>query len=227
MEEVNYSGEPAYTVHDEKQAKLLSEHASFRYFAPFLARDCTVSCAAKEVGCKVDTMFYRVRTFLKAGLLHVVRAEKRAGRSVKYYRSVHDTYFIPFSATPFADFEEEARSTLRAHEDVIARELARFVHALNRRGRRIFRGKDGEVSAHTAKSDTHTLNYDLLPQLPYSGDVAEGAPTELFSDTLHLTDEEAKALLSHLYRLRLDSKFEKAPSRRPYLLQLALVPLSS
>ena len=225
MEEIHYRSVPAHTVQNEKRAKLLTEHASFQYFAPFVARTCTVSCAAKEAGCNLDTMMYRVRTFLGAGLLSVVRVEKRAGRAVKHYRSVHDAYFIPFDATPFADLAEEAQQILRAHEDTIASELARCIHALNRRGRRIFRDKKGEVSAHTARGDTHNLDYDLLPQLPYSDKVAGHAIAELFTDTLPLTEEEAKALLSHLYRLRLDHKLEAAPERKPYLLRLVMVPL--
>ena len=225
MEEVNYRSEPAHTVHDEKQAKLLSEHASFRYFTPFLARDCTVSHAAEEVGCRVDTMYYRVRTFLNAGLLNVVRVEKRAGRSVKHYRSAHDAYYVPLSAAPFTNLEEVALQVLRTHEEVFAKELAETLRAHGREGWRIFRDENGEVSSHSALDETHAIRYDLLPQLPYERAFAQSALAELFTEVLALTNEEAKALLSQLYRLRMDSKFEATPARKPYLLRVVMVPL--
>ena len=222
MEEVNYTSAPAHVVQSEAQAKLLTDWNSFRYFAPFLARTCTVSVAAQEVGCKLDTMFYRVKTFLEVGLLSVAHTEKRAGRSVKHYRSSHDAYYVPWAAT---DFEETTRRSLRLYEEVIADELARTVRALDRQGWRFFRDKSGEVSSHTAKGETHALDYELLPQLPYCDDAAFSPTAELFTDTLLLTNEEAKALLSQLYQLRLDNKFERTPERKPYLLRLVMVPL--
>ena len=225
MEEINYSSRSAHTVQDERQAKLLSEQSSFRYFAPFLAKTCTVSLAAKELGCNLDTMFYRVKTFLDAGLLGVVQVEKRAGRSIKHYRSTHDAYYVPSGITSFTDFEEELRQALRTYEGVVVRALARTARTLNRRGRRIFRDESGEVGSHTASDEAHTIDYGLLPQLPHSAEFAGCALAELFTDTLMLTDEEAKTLLSHLYQLRLDNKFEAVPSREPYLLRVVMVPL--
>ena len=226
MKEVRYSSVAAYSVQNERQAKLLIEHGSFRYFAPFLAKTCTVSRAAEEVGCKIDTMFYRVRTFLEAGLLSVVQVEKRAGRPIKHYRSVHDAYYVPSSKAPFTNFEEAALQVLRTHEEVISAEIARMLRAQGREGWRIFRNKNGEVSAHSASDETHTLDYDRLPELPHSGAFANGNVAELFTDNLQLTDEEAKTLLSHLYQLRLDNKLEAEPSRQPYLLRVMMVPLS-
>ena len=227
MEEVYSSSVSAYTVQDERQAKLLSEPTSFRCFAPFLAKTCTVGRAAEEVGCNLDTMFYRVRTFLDAGLLEVVQLEKRAGRLIKHYRSTHDAYFVPLKAAPFADVEEEIRRTLRADEEVISRALARTLRSLNRQGWRIYRDKKGEVSSHSAQSQDHTIDDDLLPQLPYSDEALDAPLAEMFTSKLLLTDAEARALLSHLYQLRLDHQFEAAPSRETYLLRLIMVPLSS
>ncbi len=225
MEAPDYGSLTAHTVRDETQARLLSDPKSFGYFRPFLARTLTVSRAAEEVGCRVDTMMYRVKTFLNAGLLIVVRIEKRAGRPVKHYRSSHDAYFVPFVAKPFANLEEEVREGLRSHEDAIVKGLARTRRTLDRQGHRIFRGSDGEIHWHSAGSEHFLLDYDALPELPHSPNYEGLSLGELFTDELFLTDDEAKALLSRLYALWRESKHEASGTRKPYLLRVALVPL--
>ena len=213
------------TVEDPKQVRLLSDAASFRYFKPFLARDRTVSQAAGEVGCNLDTMLYRVKTFLAAGLLQVIRLEPRAGRPVKHYRSSFDSYFVPLSATAYSDFEEEVRQALGTYENVIARQLARARRTLNRQGQRIFRDKKGEVSSHTASSEDPALDFDMLPEMVQNSELGTTTAAEMFTDELWLTDDEAKLLLSDLYRLWRDNKLEAASSRKPYLLRVVMVPL--
>ena len=227
MKEQNYGSESAYAVQDPIQAKLLSEPKSFRYFAPFLAKTCTASRAAEEVGCNLDTMLYRIRAFLKAGLLEVVRLEKRSGRPIKHYRSVFDSYFVPSSATSYATYEEETRQTLRMYEDVIAKELARTRRQLNRPGLRIYRDKRGEISSHTASSEEHFIDYDTLPELAQSRELTAVTLAEIFTDELLLTDKEARTLLSNLYQLWRENKLEAAPLRQPYLLRVIMVPLGS
>ena len=227
MKEPNYGSGPAHTVQEPTQAKLLSESKSFRYFAPFLAKTCTASRAAAEVGCNLDTMLYRIRTFLKAGLLEVVRLEKRPGRPIKHYRSAFDSYFVPSSATSYATYEEETQQTLRMYEDIIARELARTRRELNRPGFRIYRDGRGEVSYHSAADEAHVIDHDTLPELAKSGEFTEVALAEIFTDELLLTHDEARTLLSDLYRLWRTNKREPSLSREPYLLRVVLVPLES
>jgi len=231
MKEPNYGSVSAHastqTVQDPTQAKLLSEPKSFRYFAPFLAKTCTASRAAAGVGCNLDTMLYRIRTFLKAGLLEVVRLEKRSGRPIKHYRSVFDSYFVPSSATSYVNYEDEVRQMLRMYEDVIAKELARTRRTLNRQGLRIYRDRRGEVSSHTASSEEHIIDYDTLPELAQSRELAAVTLAEIFTDELLLTDKEARTLLSDLYKLWRENKREPESSREPYLLRVVLVPLES
>ena len=74
------SGSP-YTVTDTAQARLLTEPRSRDFFKPFLARERSASQAAEELGCSLNTLLYRIKTFLQADLLHVTRQERRAGGS--------------------------------------------------------------------------------------------------------------------------------------------------
>jgi hypothetical protein len=83
MKSPNSGREARVEVRSAEQAKLLSSPESLRFFEPFVARDCTVSQAAKEVKCRVDTMLYRVNLFLKAGLLKVVKTQARRGCSFR------------------------------------------------------------------------------------------------------------------------------------------------
>lgn len=224
MKDENYGSPSAHRVEDETQARLLSDTRTFGYFSPFLARTRSVSEAAQEVGCNLDTMLYRVKTFLRAGLLQVVRVEKRAGRPIKYYRSLHEAYFVPLSVTPYATFEEEMRQLVRRYENAIVRELARSSRALNRQGKRIYRDSFGEVSTHTA-SDEDVYDFGTLPELALDSTLQHAVVAELFSDELLLARDEAKALLAQLYHLWREHKLEATAARKPYVLQVALVPL--
>lgn len=91
---------------DPTQARLLTDPRSKAFFKPFLVRERSVTEAARLLGCPLNTMLYRVGTLVRAGLLRVVREERRAGRAVKVYRSVHDAYFVPFALTLYATLEE-------------------------------------------------------------------------------------------------------------------------
>jgi len=224
MKDSDYGSLETHRVQDEQQAKILSDTKAFGYFRPFLAQTSTVSQAAEKVACNLDTMLYRVKTFLKAGLLEVVRIEKRAGRPIKHYRSVYDAYFIPFSTTPFATFEEEAQQMLQSNEEMIIRALASSRRTLNRHGKRIYRDDLGEVTRHTATDEGEVLAMDDLPHLTLEQAYENMRATELFSDELYLTHDEAKALLSQLYTLWRDNKLVEEKNRNPYLLQVALVP---
>ena len=89
-----------HTVTDTRQAQLLTEPKSKAFFKPFLAAERSAGEAAAELGCNLNTVLYRVKTFLEAGLLTVSREQTRKGRAVKYYRSSYDGYFVPFTKTP-------------------------------------------------------------------------------------------------------------------------------
>ncbi|HKI57965.1 MAG TPA: hypothetical protein VKA00_01950 [Trueperaceae bacterium] len=181
----------AWEVTTALQARLLSDPAGRSYFIPFLARTRSVKAAAAEVGCRLDAMHYRVTRFLAAGLLGVVGETPRAGRPIKLYRSVADTFYIPFGLTPYAELEERIRRDLRSEEDRLVAALAHAVRLSGREGRRIYRSDDGEVmvdaAADTAPpSDWFEMVRSWPPHLPV---------TERVGGELALTHSEAKELL--------------------------------
>jgi hypothetical protein len=139
------AGVESCTVTDPEQARILTSPASVQLFLPFLARERTVNEVAKETGRELNAVLYRVRTYLSAGLLEVVREIKRPGRAVKVYRSVHDAYYVPYEVTPFATLEERMiEQTLPAIEERV-RAQARALLRSGRWGQSLYRDETGEV----------------------------------------------------------------------------------
>ena len=183
--------EAFHVVEDPQQARLLSDPRTVRYFEPFLARERTVSQAADEVGVSLDTMLYRVRRLLAAGLLGVVREHPRPGRAIKVYRSTADAYFVPFHATPYADLAERLREELRPFLDESTDMLARLLGRLGVEGRRLFRTADGEVWQDA--SDTTARRFDP--------DATDLPPVEWTSGRVRLREEDAREMLHELRTL--------------------------
>jgi len=133
-------------VGNARQARLLTDPNSKRFFVPFLAHDCTVKEAAQQVDCPLNTMLYRVKTLLAAGLVQVVETRSRGGRAVRVYRSVHDAYFIPLAATPFDTLEHRAWVQ---GEATFRRLIAGYTTALQRNehaGHLLYSSPDGVVA---------------------------------------------------------------------------------
>ena len=222
--------EAFHTVTDLEQARLLSNPSSFKFFEPFIARERSVTDAAEEVGCKLDTMLYRVKTLLKAGLLKVSRLEKRAGRPIKHYRSVHDAYFVPFEVTPYAELEERMRDHHRSQEAVILPAVTKLLRESGLEGYEFYRhtgsdtvwsnsaGRSGELSdVLRLFLNPHDARLTASYQGPIGGD---------FSSRVYLTDAEAKELLLKFYELRNDFVSSRpAAGKKPYFFSVVFLPL--
>jgi len=171
-----------------------------------------VSQAAAELGHSVSATLYRVKTFLRAGLLYVAREERRAGRPVKHYRSVADAFFIPFDRTPYAGLEERLMAQLEPFWRGMVARLARAYRDNGLDGQSMYRGEDGTVWTNFAADAFERLSLENF-----------GSPVVLYRDaTPQLTGEEARALqrgLNDLFERSLEARGGKA-----YTLQVALVP---
>ena len=201
-----------FTVTDTEQARLLTEPASKEFFKPFLARERSASEAASIMRCSLNTMLYRIKVFLRAGLLEVVREEPRKGRAVKVYRSVHDAYFIPFRVTPYATLEERLEVQAKPIFAGLLRSYAAALKQNERYGHHIFIGENGAV-----------WTSDLLPELNFTGQ-----PVVYSDTTVKLRDEEARALAQELGDvfervLRLETQVADG-KLQTYLHMVALLP---
>lgn len=204
-----------HTVTDPKQAQLLTEPDSKAFFKPFLAREQSATEAAEELGCKLNTVLYRIKTFLEAGLIEVKREQKRKGRTVKYYRSLHDAYFIPFSLTPYATLEERLEAQ---GAPIFANLISAYANALRqseRFGNYLLRVPDGVV-----------LTTDFVPELTPSG-----LPVTYSDAVVNLSKDETVKIAEVLRELfqrgvTLSEKPERDDARnQDYFLMVAFMPL--
>lgn len=176
-------------MESERQAQLLMNEHTSRYFRPFLARSLTVTEAAREVGCSPSVMLYRVGTLLAAGLLRVAEERPRAGRALKLYRSVHDAYFVPFSLTPFATLEELFYSLYEEGARKAARGMAQRFRQQQWDGYRLYRNANGEAWLEGAPDASRHVGLT---------DPDRRVATD-FQLELHLSEAEAEALQSELF----------------------------
>jgi len=224
MEQLDSSNvsDSAWEIRTPLQARLLSDATSRAYFLPFLGRTRSVSQAAKEVGCALDAMHYRVRRFLAAGLLEVRGERPRAGRPIKLYRSVSDAFYIPFALTPYSELEERILADVISEDERVVKGLARALRAGGAEGRRLYRGADGQDMYESAADAGAGRGWRaVITAWPPSRPVTERVGMEFA-----LNDEEARRMLIELYevleRYRTLERDER--SRRTYHAQVAVVP---
>ncbi len=202
-------------IQDPKAASILTNPASLRQLEPFLARDCSISQAAKETGVKANTVLSRVRRLLDLGLLKVSRVLARKGRSIKLYRSSSEMFFVPYEATS-ADTLETALAEREAYwETQLRKNVVRArMEDIGSWGTRIYRDKRGRLQVQTA----------VTPERNYSALDADGpAVLSAWRDSLYLDFEDAKTLQREMFSL-LKSYQQKRGSQH-YIVHLGIAPL--
>ena len=201
------------TVHDPEAAAILTSLDEMRFLAPFLARDRTVAAVALETGEKANTVFVRVRRFLRLGLLRVVSERPRAGRAVKVYRSSADAYFVPKALA--GSVEGSGERWMDYWDRLFARALS-DAFSEDPLGVRIYRDEHGVFSTSVAR-DPHENVTMLEPQAP--------ALFSMFHDDVRLDFEDAKRFQRELHELV--QRYVNAGGAQRYALRLNLVPVSS
>jgi transposase-like protein len=211
--------EAFYRVRTEKQASLLSSVKGGDFIHPFMERESSVSAAAQALGCSVQTMHYRVKQLLAAGLLEVVREEKRAGRAVKHYRAVSEAFFIPDDLTKYADLEERFLNDLQPTLQEIAKGLAEGIRREGRTGQCTFRDGKGGVSSYGCV-ERPDRGIELNLYYPFR------LPNTDRRGKIYLTNEEARELgreLGNLFDRYLDLPRDGSEYPKAYIFMYALV----
>lgn len=205
-----------HTVTDPRQAQLLTDPTSKAFFVPFLARELSASQAASELGRDLNTVLYRIKVLLAAGLIEVTREQKRKGRAIKHYRSVYDAYLVPFGLTPYISLEERLEAQAVPIFANLIRSYASAVKQSERYGNCIVRTPEGDV-----------LTTDFVPEL-----TPAGLPVAYSDTVVSLQRSEALGLaegLHDLYQRALASghKYKnKGPGHHDYFLMVAFLPLA-
>ncbi|SDS51896.1 Helix-turn-helix domain-containing protein [Friedmanniella luteola] len=199
-------------VTDRRQARLLTDPRSAAFIHPFLGRERSTAEAAREAGCALTTMAYRIRVLHQAGLLRIVRTHHRPGRPISYYRSTQDAYRVPLAATDFADQRDQ---THRIGAPIYRRITDAYSAALASSGsgiRLITRDDHGGI-----------YSTDLPPHR-----TPDHHPLMFEDRTIELTVEQAERLCAQLDRLidELPDRDDRTgKTRHSYAVMVAAVPL--
>lgn len=106
-------------VRDERAAALFTQPQQRRLLLWFARRPKSVGEAAAALGMDLKRAHYFIRRLADLGLLVVAGERPRAGRPVRLYRAVADSFFIPHVAAP-RGFGDDLAGELR---ESLAREL--------------------------------------------------------------------------------------------------------
>jgi hypothetical protein len=219
----DFENSPWFEVQNNQQAQLLHSANHFLFFRPFFTQENTVSQAAKTIGVSVLKMYRKVQQLETAGLLVQTRLEARAGKAVKYYKSVADRFFVPNRLLSAENFE----TLLLEEDDVWRRKLLRGIaqvskDAMQHQGMYIFREAQGRVR----KVNHRASGMNALPE-----DTAMGhSDSAVWSDwsLLRLEQHEVKAL--HDEMRALFNKYYNKPSAkrrgRFHIVRTAIAPMA-
>jgi hypothetical protein len=212
------------TIRDRRATVFVTSPASARYFAAFLGRERSASQVARELEVDVGSVLYRIKRMCAYGLIRCTRLEPRAGRPIRYYRSVADAVFAPLELTSLSSVAELIRFGRRDS----AQELDR---ALENAWLRL--GSDQHWGTHIYRHPGGDVNRDFVPRRLlgqeqfWSAVLAANAPAVWDQYTvLHLTKETAKALQRRLSKIAGEYGDQAAAGDKtmPYVCRLAIAP---
>jgi hypothetical protein len=219
------------TVTHPAAVRLLTRGRARWVLGAFLRGENSVAGAARELNLDLRLVHRDVGALLSAGLLQVVREQKRAGRAVKVYTATAPAFFVPFSATDAADFAELGGKREQLYDELLGRASLRKFEQLHHEqsggrewGVRLYLGPEGQVQVDTSYEGAELVEAAVRYQGPVG--LLLSART-----ALRLTEAEAEEvqieLIRLLMRLRpISVQHEQNGTGQPFLLRLGLVGVS-
>jgi len=214
---------------DPEAARALVDPETRQYLAPFVWRERRVSDVAAELGVTTNAVLYRVRQFLRLGLLEVTRTVPRAGRAVRHYRAVTPGFFVPFASSGTDSVEHLYEIALGGTGATLLASLTRAWSSLAEDPRWFGlytygdeRGLMSNVVLPAPPDDPNAMPGDFLSWL-----LGSDAPA-LWDNTfpLRLSREDAKAFQRDLHDLkRRYDKRKLEEGGEVYLIRTTLTPL--
>ena len=213
-------------VSDGQTAKLLLDTRNRAVLAFFTKKENTVSALAEHLNVTVANAYYYVRLLSSANIIEISSQEKRAGKSLKYYRCSADSYFIPSQVAPSHSLREFIAASDAALRDMLERSIEEHVYERQGWGLRFFRDDIGNIHmAFTPQAgwqDWSWLEHNFLPD-----------QAAIFSVTvpLSLKREQAKELQAELgqlfqkYYISPLAKEDSQVNEPSYVMRLELAPV--
>ena len=196
-----------------------------RYLEPLIGQECSAGQLARGLGVDLSSVLYRLKQFIRLGLVEVIRLEPRRGRAVKYYCAVANGFYVPFDATPHATTETLSPYAFETSQFLLDKSIAK-----------VWTEAAGEPKALGIHLYRHA-NGELYKNItPHPG---EDVPNQFFETLLEPTSEavwdtwgirrlkrdEAKKL-----QRELASVFKRYQpgdeGDREYIIRLAMAPLA-
>lgn len=217
------------TVTHPAAVRLLTRGRSRWVLGAFLRGENSVAGAARELNLDLRLVHRDVGALLSAGLLQVVREQKRAGRAVKVCTATAPAFFVPFSATDAADFAELGGKREQLYDGLLDRASRRkFEHLHHEQGGgrewgvRLYLGPEGQVQVDTSYEGAELVDAAVRYQGPVG--LLLSARTAL---RLTEAEEVQIELIRLLMRLRpISVQHEQNGTGQPFLLRLGLVGVS-
>ena len=211
-------------VDDPEAARVLMDPGARRALEPFIGRERSAQEAAREAGLPLTTLAYRVRQYLRLGLLTETGRRARAGRAVRLYRAA-EALFVPFSST-------ELLTATMMGEAAFVEMQRRLVRSIGEAWVRAA-GDQREIGLHLFRDSAGRLlrNVEPLPDPERPGGffldlLGQGAPAVWDSSgVIRLRHEDAKRLQHELASVVRRYIPLEASTEQAYIVRLALAPL--
>jgi hypothetical protein len=184
---------------------------------PFMLGTQSVKAVADQLGLPINAVHYHVKQFEKVGLLQVAHLEPRRGRSIKYYQSTAQGFFVPFVASNSEGIggfvKQQLLPNLTEFIELLATSGAALIQDINQAGMRFY--KEGE-----------SIQTDLSPRgqgFDFDEFLAPHAPALMSSVMpMRLSRQSAKKL--QLEMLELLEKYMVLGGSEDYVVHIGLTP---
>lgn len=207
------------TILQPEVAALLVDSEQIQYLLPFMPCPRTLTEAARRLGVSAPHLRYHVRRFVDCGLLEQAEKRSRRGRPEVLYRSTAKRFFVPFSATPYENFEAMVLGKDLAWQAHVSRAFTRVrlkQRAIEQGGVRFSSDPEGRlITEYVPHPEAAPPSRRRLPE--------DHTPAHWSTwSTLKLQAPDALALEQELHDLW--QRYLQKSGEGQYLLRLALTP---
>lgn len=108
-------------MQQRRQAAAFSDPLRVRVLMLCAGQESSLSGLQKKLNVPLNTLHYHVRRLLDAGLLLVSRTEPRAGRAIRHYRSVAESFLVPQDHLPELPSEKRSSELRRSLRNELGR----------------------------------------------------------------------------------------------------------
>ena len=209
-------------------ARLLASRHDIALLRPFHGREATVSQAAGANGIDVKSMYYRVARWHRAGVLEVVREERRPGKPIKVYSTGCDWLVVPLSLTDAVDAADQADRDVGEMVRALGAAYIRE-HVPEPAAFHVIRGPEGQFGFPVGPDDAGAVRQAERPWAVIEAALAAGAPGEFSGGFGPLSREDAEELAGRMRALLVEAGrrmrlHRQAGTGRAYGLFMALAP---